>query len=280
MGLIIFPAIDLRNGQVVRLRQGDPAAQTTFGDDPAAVARRWAAQGAEWLHVVNLDGAFSGQGQGRNRDSSLPSVAQNDSDDDSLNLGLDLSLNLKRLAEIRAAVDLPIQFGGGLRSANDVARALALGAMRVVLGTVAVRRPEIVAGAIARFGAERIVVGIDARDGMVATHGWQETSALDALTVARRMADLGVLRIVFTDIARDGTLAGVNVASTAALARASGLKVIASGGVAGLDDLRALGAHAADGVEGAVVGQALYTGAVDLREAIACCSGSSGIGGT
>ena len=262
MGLIIFPAIDLRQGQVVRLRQGDPAAQTVFGDNPAAVARRWADQGAEWLHVVNLDGAFSGQG----RDSSLPSVAQNDSR--GTGLSLNLSLNLQRLAEIRAAVDLPIQFGGGIRTVDDVARALALGATRVVLGTVAVRQPEVVAQAVARFGAERIVVGIDVRDGMVATHGWLETSALDALTVARRMADLGVLRIVFTDIARDGTLSGVNVAATAAMARASGLKIIASGGVADLHDIHSLAAHASDGIEGVIIGQALYTGAVSLPEAL------------
>jgi phosphoribosylformimino-5-aminoimidazole carboxamide ribotide isomerase len=269
MGLTIFPAIDLRQGQVVRLRQGDPAAQTVFGDDPAAVARRWADQGAEWLHVVNLDGAFSGQGQ----DSALPSVAQNDSG--GAGLSLNLSLNLQRLAEIRAAVDLPIQFGGGIRTVDDVARALALGATRVVLGTVAVRQPEVVAGAVARFSAERIVVGIDARDGMVATHGWLETSALDALTVAQRMADLGVLRIVFTDIARDGTLAGVNVAGTSALARASGLKVIASGGVAGLDDIRALAAHVPDGIEGVIVGQALYMGTVSLPEALPIGAGLS-----
>jgi phosphoribosylformimino-5-aminoimidazole carboxamide ribotide isomerase len=262
MAFTIYPAIDLRQGQVVRLRQGDPAVQTVFGDDPAAVACRWADQGAEWLHVVNLDGAFSGQG----RDSSLLSVAQNDSGGGGPSLNL--SLNLNRLAEIRAAVSLPIQFGGGIRTVDDVARALTLGAMRVVLGTVAVRQPEVVAQAVARFGAERIVVGIDARDGLVATHGWQETSALDALTVARRMADLGVLRIVFTDIARDGTLSGVNVTATSALARASGLKIIASGGVASLDDIRALAAHASDGIEGVIVGQALYAGAVDLREAI------------
>lgn len=256
--MIIFPAIDLRRGQVVRLRQGDAAAQTVYGDDPAAVARQWASQGAEWLHVVNLDGAFSRQ----ERDSSLPSVAQNDTD----------SLNLKRLAEIRAAVSLPIQFGGGVRMADDVALALALGATRVVLGTVAVRQPEVVADAVARFGADRIVVGIDARDGLVATHGWQETSALDAVTVARRMADLGVLRIVFTDIARDGMLSGVNVAATVELAHASGLKVIASGGVASLADIRALAAHA-DGIEGVIVGQALYTGAINLAAAlgVACC---------
>jgi phosphoribosylformimino-5-aminoimidazole carboxamide ribotide isomerase len=264
MGLTIFPAIDLRQGQVVRLRQGDPAAQTVFGDDPAAVARRWAEQGAEWLHVVNLDGAFSGQGRGQ---------GQGQNGDLNLNLNLSLSLNLHRLAEIRAAVDLPIQFGGGIRTVDDVARALALGATRVVLGTVAVRQPEAVAQAVARFGVERIVVGIDARDGMVATHGWLETSALDALTVAQRMADLGVLRIVFTDIARDGTLTGVDVAGTSALARASGLKVIASGGVAGLDDIRALAVHVPDGIEGVIVGQALYTGAVSLPEALSSGAG-------
>ena len=266
MAFTIFPAIDLRNGQVVRLRQGDPAAQTVFGDDPAAVARRWADQGAAWLHVVNLDGAFSGQG----RDSSLPSVAQNDGGGGgrSPNLSLSLSLNLQRLVEIRAAVSLPIQFGGGVRTVDDVAQALALGATRVVLGTVAVQQPEVVAQAVARFDVEQIVVGIDARAGVVATHGWLETSALDALTVARRMADLGVLRIVFTDIARDGTLTGVNVAATAALARASGLRIIASGGVASLDDIRDLASHAADGIEGVIVGQALYTGAVSLPEAL------------
>lgn len=130
------------------------------------------------------------------------------------------------------------------------------------------RQSQVVAEAIARFGAERIVVGLDARDGLVATHGWRETSALDAPTVARRMADLGVRRIVFTDIARDGMLSGVNVAATAALARASGLKVIASGGVASLDDIHALAAHAEDGIEGVIVGQALYTGAVDLVAAL------------
>ena len=149
-----------------------------------------------------------------------------------------------------------------------MALALELGATRVVLGTVAVRQPQIVADAVARFGAERIVVGIDARDGMVATHGWQETSALDTLTVAQRMKALGVQRVVYTDIARDGTLTGVNLAATVALARASGLAVIASGGVASLDDIRALSGHQTDGIEGVIVGQALYTGAVDLREAV------------
>jgi phosphoribosylformimino-5-aminoimidazole carboxamide ribotide isomerase len=247
MAFIVYPAIDLRRGQVVRLRQGDPGAQTTFADDPAAVARRWAEQGAEWLHVVNLDGAFTGQDH---------------------DLGLNLDLNLRRLVEIRAAISLPIQFGGGLRTLDDAALALELGATRVVLGTVAVRQPQIVADAVAHFGTEQIVVGIDARDGMVATHGWQETSALDTLTVAQRMKALGVRRVVHTDITRDGTLTGVNLTVTVALARASGLAVIASGGVASLDDIRALSGHQIDGIEGVIVGQALYTGAVDLCEAV------------
>ena len=255
MTLTIFPAIDLRRGQVVRLRQGDAAAQTVYGDDPAAVAKQWADQGARWLHVVNLDGALTPQ---------PPLLCAGEGEID----GEVQGLNLRRLAEIRAAVDVPIQFGGGLRTADDVAAALRLGATRVVLGTVAVRRPQVVADAVARFGAAQIVVGIDARDGWVATHGWQETSALDVLTVARRMAGLGVLRVVFTDIARDGMLTGVNVAASAELARASGLRIIASGGVASLEDIRALAAHVSDGVEGVIVGQALYTGAVDLAKAL------------
>jgi phosphoribosylformimino-5-aminoimidazole carboxamide ribotide isomerase len=180
-----------------------------------------------------------------------------------------LPINLRWLAEIRAAVSAPIQFGGGVRTLDDAGRAFELGATRVILGTVAVRQPENVVAAVARFGPERIVVGIDARDGRVATHGWQETSALAALTVAQRMADLGIRRIVYTDIGRDGTLTGVNVAATVALARASGLQVIASGGVAGLADIRALADHVTDGIEGVIIGQALYTGAVALADAIA-----------
>ena len=264
MTFTIYPAIDLRGGQVVRLRQGDPVAQTTFGDDPAATARRWAAAGAEWLHVVNLDGAFA---PGKNDRGGDRPVAGD---------GRIAGINLQRLAEIRAAVALPVQFGGGMRALADVALALELGATRVVLGTVAVRKPEIVREAVRQFGSERIVAGIDARDGLVATHGWRETSALDALTVALRMRDLGVQRVVYTDIARDGTLSGVNVTATVALAQQSGLNVIASGGVASLADIRALAGCAPDptgtvpgGVAGVIVGQALYTGAIDLAAAVA-----------
>jgi phosphoribosylformimino-5-aminoimidazole carboxamide ribotide isomerase len=244
--MIIFPAIDLRGGQVVRLRQGDPAAQTVFGDDPAETARRWAAAGAEWLHVVNLDGAFGAAGEA--------------------------PINLRRLAEIRAATPLPIQFGGGVRSVDDAARALDLGATRVVFGTAAVREPAIVEAALRRFGPEAVVVGIDARDGFVTVAGWQETSGVTALQLAISMRDLGVRRAVYTDVARDGMLAGVNVAATAALAAASGLRVIASGGAAGLADIHALAQHAAAGIEGVIIGQALYSGAIDLAEAIAAAA--------
>lgn len=245
--MILFPAIDLRRGRCVRLKQGDPAAETVFGDDPAAMARQWAAQGAQWLHVVNLDGAFG--------DADLPA-------------GAAMPINLQRLAEMRQAVDTPIQFGGGLRGLTDIELALALGATRVVLGTAAAQHPEMVQAALARFGSERIVVGIDARAGQVVTHGWAETSGVAAAELATAMQRLGVLRVVYTDISRDGMLSGVNVAATAALARASGLKVIASGGVRDVVDIAALAAQRAAGIEGVIIGQALYTGALSLTAAL------------
>lgn len=254
-GLTIFPAIDLRQGRVVRLRQGDPHAQTTYSDDPAETAARWASLGAAWLHVVNLDGALT-----VSLDAKAATLTGAGCDDK-------LPINLRRLADIRAAVALPIQYGGGMRSLADVALGLETGATRVVLGTVAVRQPALVGEAIERFGAERVVVGLDARDGKVATHGWQEQSELTATEAARRMADLGALRVVYTDIARDGMLTGVNVDATVELVRASGLRVIASGGVGSLDDIRRL--KAAPGVEGVIVGQALYTGAITLPDALA-----------
>ncbi len=262
MALIVFPAIDLRQGRVVRLRQGDPNAQTTYSDDPAETAARWAREGAQWLHVVNLDGALTF------------SLNQTGADLKGAGCGDKLPINLRRLADIRAAVNLPIQYGGGLRSLADIALALETGATRVVLGTVAVQQPALVGEAVERFGAERVVVGLDARDGKVATHGWQETSGLTAVEVARRMADLGVLRTVYTDISRDGMLTGVNVQATVELARASGLKVIASGGVGSLEDVRALAEQSAAGIEGVIVGQALYTGAFTLPDALALAKGA------
>lgn len=244
--MIIFPAIDLRRGRCVRLRQGRAEAETVYDDDPAAVACRWVAEGAQWLHVVNLDGAFG--------------------DADS---GMGQPINLQRLAEIREAVpSTPIQFGGGVRSVADVERSLALGATRVILGTVAVAQPAVVSEAIECLGPERIVVGIDARGGQVATHGWRQTSETTAVALGQAMRQQGVLRVVYTDIARDGMLSGVNVEATAALARATGLRVIASGGVASVVDVRRLKARAVDGIEGVIVGQALYTGAFSLAAAL------------
>jgi phosphoribosylformimino-5-aminoimidazole carboxamide ribotide isomerase len=238
--MIIYPAIDLRRGRCVRLVQGDPRAETVVGDDPAAVARRWVGLGAAWLHVVNLDGAF----------------------------GEEASANAAALRDILMAVRVPVQFGGGLRSMAGIEAALALGVARVVVGTAAIADPDLLRQALGRLGSERVAVGIDARDGIVATHGWQQTSGVSALDLARRMQALGVTRIVYTDIGRDGTLAGVNAAACAALAQATKLAVIASGGVATLDDIRRVKAVEADGVEGVIVGKALYAGQVDLAQAL------------
>lgn len=239
--MIVFPAIDLRGGRCVRLRQGDPQAETVFGDDPAAMAQRWVAYGAAWLHVVNLDGALEDE-----RASAI---------------------NLQALQQILGSVQVPVQFGGGLRTLDDVARVLDLGVSRVVLGTAAVRNHALVAQALARFGSERIVAGLDARNGKVAIRGWQETTDVQAAALGRELGNLGIERAVYTDIARDGTLDGPNLAAVADLASETGLRVIASGGVAHLKDLHAL-SRLGDRVEGAIVGQALYKGTIDLRAAL------------
>ncbi len=237
----IFPAIDLKSGWCVRLRQGDPNESTVYSKSPAEIAMKWESQGAEWLHVVNLDGAMG-------QDASY--------------------LNKRALREIREAVGLPIQFGGGIRSLKDILQAIELGASRVVLGTLAVEKPEEVRESIDYFGADKIVVGIDARDGMVAIHGWQETTEVPAIELAKQMAEIGVERIVYTDIARDGMLSGINVGATERIARESGLKVIASGGVAGIADIEKLLRIRESGVEGVIIGQALYTGSISLPEAL------------
>ncbi len=262
--MIIYPAIDLRQGRCVRLRQGDPNAETVYSQDPVPMAQHWVAQGAEWLHVVNLDGALSTSAWSG---AVQPLVHRLASPDDPLPVHT-LPVNLRRLRAIRQAVDVPIQFGGGLRTLEDIQLALDLGADRVVLGTVAVKRPELVRQAIQRWGPERIVVGIDARDGKVAIHGWQEASQLDAVELGHRMAALGVKRVVYTDIHRDGMLSGVNVEATAALGDITGLLVIASGGVADLEDIRRLKEREHYNIEGAITGQALYTGRLDLAQAI------------
>jgi phosphoribosylformimino-5-aminoimidazole carboxamide ribotide isomerase len=253
--MIILPAIDLRRGQCVRLEQGQAERETVYSRDPAATARRWAAQGAEWLHVVNLDGALepSQRSPGFGEGAAKPACT---------------AINLQRLVEIhRAAPDLFIQFGGGVRSLVDIEILLERGASRVVLGTVAVENPVLVSRAVHRFGPERIAVAVDTRDGRVATRGWRQTSHVTAVSLGQQMRQRGVVRVVYTDISRDGMLAGVNVEATAALARATGLRVIASGGVASLADLTRLSAHR-DEIEGVIIGQALYKGVISLSDAI------------
>ncbi|GIV77421.1 NUDIX domain-containing protein [Litorilinea aerophila] len=271
--MIIYPAIDLRHGRCVRLRQGNPDAETVFGEDPAQMARHWAAQGAEWLHVVNLDGALGAtraQINALHRPATIliqhPGRPEPEPPD--AELDRQLPINLVRLREIRQAVSLPIQFGGGLRTLDDIRLALELGADRVVLGTVAVENPRLVAEALKRWGAQRIVVGIDARDGKVATHGWQSLSDVDAVELGHQMHALGVRTVVYTDISRDGMLSGVNVKATARLGDMTGLRVIASGGVAGLEDIERLKAYEHYNIDGVIVGQALYTGRLDLAQAI------------
>lgn len=241
--MIIYPAIDLRAGRCVRLRQGDPQAQTVYSEDPVAMAQHWAGLGAAWLHLVNLDGALE------EADAS--------------------ACNLQALERILAAVAVPVQFGGGLRTIDAIARVLDMGATRIILGTAAVRDPALVETALARFGAPRIVAGIDAHAGQVAIRGWQERTTVDATTLGQALHRLGIERAVYTDIARDGMLSGPNITATAALARETGLRVIASGGISRLEDVQALAALEAEGIEGAIIGQALYTGAIDLPAALA-----------
>ena len=278
----IYPAIDLRKGRCVRLRQGDPNAETVFGEDPAQIARHWEALGAEWLHVVNLDGAFGSAADFHPKVQRLSSdaLASRDfsgatdlglkarGDAEEKNRAKELPINLQRLQQIRQAVDIPIQFTGGLRSQDDIELAFSLGADRIVLGTAAVRDPELVRAAVGRWGVPQVVVGLDAKDGKVATHGWQQVSQLSAIELGHRMAALGVELALYTDISRDGMLSGVNVQATSTLGDMTGLQVIASGGVAGLDDIHALKRHEHYGIDGVIVGQALYTNALELPAAI------------
>ncbi len=244
--MIVFPAIDLKDGRCVRLLRGDMAAATVFNDDPGDQARRFLAAGARFLHVVDLDGAFAGRAANAAAVEAIVAEA--------------------------ARAGARVQLGGGIRSEEDIARWLALGVTRVILGTKALRDPDFVVAACRRWPG-RIVVGIDARDGRVAVEGWAETSAVTAEDLALRFRDAGVAAIVHTDIERDGALGGANVAASAALARRCGLPVVVSGGIASLDDLRAVAARAADGLAGAIVGRALYDGRVDLAAALALAAG-------
>ncbi|HKS88589.1 MAG TPA: 1-(5-phosphoribosyl)-5-[(5-phosphoribosylamino)methylideneamino]imidazole-4-carboxamide isomerase [Stellaceae bacterium] len=241
--MILFPAIDLKGGACVRLLRGDMASATVFNDDPADQARQFAEMGFSWLHVVDLDGAFAAR-----------------------------SVNGEAVRAIRRAVDVKIQLGGGIRDRGAIDHWLDLGIDRVVLGTAALRQPELVRRAAADYPG-RIIVGIDARGGRVAVEGWAETTDIAAIDLARRFADAGVAALVYTDIARDGALTGIDAEAIAAFARAAGLPVIASGGIASLADIAALAARAADGIAGAICGRALYDGRLDARaalEAAAC----------
>ncbi len=226
----VYPAIDLRNGQVVRLKLGDPNQQTTYSFEPASMADQWISQGAQWLHVVNLDGAF----------------------------GETESPNLAAVAKI-AQRGTPVQFGGGLRTLEDIDRVIDQGVSRVVIGTAAVKNPALVDAALAKHGAAKIAVGIDSRDGIVRTHGWQEASGIETLTLAKQMVAQGVEWTIFTDISRDGVGTGLNLDATVELARESGLNVIASGGVHTAADVH--GARAAD-LAGCIIGRALYEGTI------------------
>ncbi|HMD65270.1 MAG TPA: 1-(5-phosphoribosyl)-5-[(5-phosphoribosylamino)methylideneamino]imidazole-4-carboxamide isomerase [Stellaceae bacterium] len=236
--MILFPAIDLKGGACVRLVRGDMASATVFNRDPAAQARHFADAGFSWLHVVDLDGAIAGGSQ-----------------------------NGAAVAAIRSTVGLRLQLGGGIRDRAAIDHWLTLGIDRVVLGTAALRDPGLVREAAANHPG-RIVVGIDARDGRVAVEGWVETAELDVVELARRFEDCGVAAIVYTDIARDGTLSGVDANAVAAVARQIRVPVVASGGVSSLDDIAALKARETDGVAGIICGRALYDGRIDPAAAL------------
>jgi phosphoribosylformimino-5-aminoimidazole carboxamide ribotide isomerase len=237
--MILFPAIDLKNGQCVRLEQGDMTRATVFNLDPAAQAASFAAQGFEYLHVVDLDGAFAGK-----------------------------PMNADAVEAMLAAVTMPVQLGGGIRDLKTVEAWLGKGVARVIIGTAAVRDPELVKCAARKFPA-RIAIGLDARDGRVAVEGWAETSEVTALDIARRFEDAGVAAIIFTDIARDGLLKGLNWDATIALADRISIPVIASGGLASIDDVKALLAPRASKLAGAIAGRALYDGRLDPKAALA-----------
>ncbi len=234
--MILYPAIDLKDGQCVRLLRGDMDAATVFGDDPAAQAAAFETAGCEWLHLVDLNGAFAGR-----------------------------PVNGEAVEAILGAVSVPTQLGGGIRDMATIEMWLGKGVSRLILGTVAVEEPDLVREAAGAFPG-RIAVGLDARGGRVATRGWAEDTNLPALDLARRFEDAGIAALIYTDIARDGAMQGPNVAATEALARAVSIPVIASGGVSSLDDLRALKATGV--IAGAISGRALYDGAIDLATAL------------
>ncbi|SDS69825.1 1-(5-phosphoribosyl)-5-[(5-phosphoribosylamino)methylideneamino] imidazole-4-carboxamide isomerase [Paenibacillaceae bacterium GAS479] len=234
----IYPAIDIRGGKAVRLVQGDYSQETVYNDNPVRAARDWEAQGASWIHLVDLDGAKAGH-----------------------------PVNAELIAEIARSVQVPVQLGGGLRTEADVELLLTLGVSRVILGTAAIEDRDFVERVLAKHG-DRVAIGIDARDGYVATRGWLETSEVKAEELAKELAGKGAGTFIFTDISRDGMMEGPNVEAIRSLAAYSGAGVIASGGVSRIEDLRALSQYAQQGISGAIVGKALYTGAISLADAV------------
>ncbi len=243
MSLTVWPAIDLSGGQVVRLAQGDMERATVYGDDPAAQARAFAGDGADHLHVVDLDGAFAGR-----------------------------AVNADAVEAIVKAFPGKVQLGGGIRDRESIDRWLSLGVDRVVIGTAALEDPDLVRGA-ARDLPGRIVVGVDARGGMVATRGWADVSDVPVVDLAARFADAGVAALLFTDVGRDGMLKGCNIDATLRLARHTSIPVIASGGVASLGDILSLARHTSDGIEGVITGRALYDGTLLLTSALKVARG-------
>ena len=245
MSISIIPAIDLKDGRCVRLMQGRQENATVYDGDPVEIARSYEGSGARMIHVVDLDGAFSNPN----------------------------SLNRQVLRKIISRIKIPLQFGGGLRSLNDVAQVIELGVARAVLGTLAVEAPTTLDQALRLFGADRIAVGIDARNGQVLTRGWEKEGKLSALELAQNVASMGIERVIYTDIARDGMLTGVNLEQTCANARRSGLKVTASGGVSSLEDIERLmsGVKGKDGdcsIDSVIIGKAIYEGRFTLAQAI------------
>jgi phosphoribosylformimino-5-aminoimidazole carboxamide ribotide isomerase len=236
--VLIIPAIDLREGQCVRLIQGDPRQTTVFSDDPVEMAKKWVDMGAPMLHLVDLDGAFVGAPQ-----------------------------NLEVVHQIAEAVEVPLQLGGGIRSMEMVQKVMDAGVERVILGTAAIAEPDLVQAACREHG-ERIAVGIDSKDGLVAVEGWESTVEKTFLELGQEVKDWGVTRIIFTDTRRDGTMKGPNIESTRLVAEKLGLKIIAAGGVSDMNDLFSLKELEAVGLEGVIIGKALYMGTVDLEEAI------------
>lgn len=242
--MLIIPAIDLRNGKCVRLVEGKLENETIYSDDPVAQALAWQDKGAEFLHLVDLDGAFAG-----------------------------VPKNLEVIKAIVQAVEIPVQLGGGIRVMETIDVLLEAGLNRVILGTVAIKNPELVKSACAKYPG-RIVVGIDSKDGLVAVEGWAEASTRTAVDLALEMKIYGVERIIYTDVSRDGTLQGPNLEATKQLAEATGMRVVASGGVSSLDDIRDLMAVEAVGVDAVILGKSIYTGAIELEEALELVKGA------